>query len=61
MQRLRRLLGRLAGRDKGREPPSRGDAHDSQETERLNAEYTGSFGRNPGQELGVLPPRYGRR
>jgi len=25
---------------------------------RLNAEYTGSVARNPGQELGLLPPRY---
>jgi hypothetical protein len=34
------------------------EAADSKEVERLNAEYTGSFARNPGQELGLLPPRY---
>jgi hypothetical protein len=34
------------------------EAVDSKEVERLNAEYTGSFARNPGQELGLLPLRY---
>jgi len=37
-----------------RDPP--GD----KETERLRSEYLGSFARNPGQEMGVLPPRSGR-
>ena len=37
------------------------DAGDAKEIERLNAEYTGSFARNAGQELGLLPPRYGRK
>jgi hypothetical protein len=31
------------------------------EIDRLNREYTGSFARNAGQEMGVLPPRYGRK
>jgi hypothetical protein len=43
---------------KGRSPTAAGDA---KEIERLNAEYTGSFARNAGQELGIVPPRYGRR
>jgi hypothetical protein len=34
------------------------EAADSKEVERLNAEYAGSFARNPGQELGLLPPRH---
>jgi hypothetical protein len=31
------------------------------EIERLRAEYTGSFARNAGQEIGVLPSRYERK
>src|SRR5712691_2056305 len=37
----------------------RGELGDK-ESERLRGEYLGSFARNAGQELGVLPPRSGR-
>ena len=37
------------------------DGADMKEIDRLNREYTGSFARNAGQEMGVLPPRYGRK
>jgi hypothetical protein len=50
--RLANLFRRMRGRDVDAETA------DSKEVERLNAEYTGSFARNPGQELGLLPPRY---
>jgi hypothetical protein len=49
--RLANLFRRLHRRDDS-------EAADSKEVERLNAEYTASFARNPGQELGLLPPRY---
>jgi hypothetical protein len=56
MSRFRTQLAKLFSRLR------RGDVDaetaDSKEVERLNAEYTGSFARNPGQELGLLPPRY---
>jgi hypothetical protein len=42
---------------RGRSPE---DAADDAEVRRLNAEYTGSFARNAGQELGIVPDRYGQ-
>jgi hypothetical protein len=36
------------------------DERDRLEVDRLNAEYTGSFARNFGQEAGILPPRHRR-
>jgi len=36
------------------------DAPGDKESERLRSEYLGSFARNAGQELGLLPPRSGR-
>jgi hypothetical protein len=61
MARLRNSVTRFLGRRPKRDREGQGDAVDRKETERLNAEYTGSFARNAGQELGVLPPRYGRK
>jgi hypothetical protein len=52
LRRLTKLFRRRRRRDLDTE------ATDSKEVARLNAEYTGSFARNPGQELGLLPPRY---
>ena len=52
LRRLTKLLRRRRRRDLDTE------ATDSKEVARLNAEHTGSFARNPGQELGLLPPRY---
>jgi hypothetical protein len=56
MSHLRTHLAKLFRRVHRRNVDS--DTADSKEVERLNAEYTGSFARNPGQELGLLPPRY---
>jgi hypothetical protein len=56
MSGLRAGLTKLFTRLQRRDVASK--AADSKEAERLNAEYTGSFARNPGQELGLLPPRY---
>ena len=53
---LRSHLTKLLRRGPKRELGA--DAADSKEVARLKAEYTGSFARNAGQELGVLPPRY---
>ena len=60
---MRRLRIGLASLLKWRRksPRTERDAGDSKEIDRLNAEYTGSFARNAGQELGILPPRYGRK
>lgn len=33
------------------------DASDRKERNRLNAEYTGTFAKNPGQKYGVKPPK----
>lgn len=56
MNRLRSSLMKHLRRATKREPAA--DDADSKEIARLKAEYTGSFARNAGQELGVLPPRY---
>lgn len=34
---------------------------DEREVARLRGEYDGCWGRNVGQECGILPPRYGSR
>jgi hypothetical protein len=48
----RRLRGRKS---------SQVETGDMKEIERLEAEYTGSFARDSGQHMGVIPPRYGRK
>ena len=58
---MRRLRNRLANLVPRRPKPGRRtdpDRGDAKEIGRLNAEYTGSFARNAGQELGIVPPRY---
>jgi hypothetical protein len=57
MRPLRNLFRRTFRGDRR----GRGDAADTKEVERLNAEYVGTFARNAGQEMGILPPRYGRK
>ena len=37
------------------------DVVDRVEVERLNADFTGSFARPLGQELGIIAPRHDRR
>lgn len=48
-------LFRLVERARGQE--SAEDASDRMERNRLNAEYTGTFAKNPGQEYGIKPPK----
>jgi len=60
MRRLRIGLSSLL-KWRRKTPRMERDSGDSKEIDRLNAEYTGSFARNAGQELSILPPRYGRR
>jgi hypothetical protein len=56
MSRIRTSLTKFLRREQKHELGA--DPAASKEVARLNAEYTGSFSRNAGQELGVLPPRY---
>jgi hypothetical protein len=51
LKNLFRLVERLRGQQ------SAEDAADRIERNRLNAEYTGTFAKNPGQEYGIMPPK----
>jgi hypothetical protein len=48
-------LSRLLRRIGGRETPEQ--SFDRKERDRLTAEYTGSFAKDPGQHLGITPPK----
>jgi len=50
LKKLFRLVERVRGQ------PGE-DAADRMERNRLNAEYTGTFAKNPGQEYGIKPPK----
>ncbi len=51
LKKLFRLVERVTGQE------SAEDAADRMERNRLNAEYTGTFAKNPGQEYGIKPPK----
>ena len=48
-------LARAVRRMFGNETPE--EEFDRQERDRMSAEYTGSFTRNPGQEYGIKNPK----
>jgi hypothetical protein len=48
-------LSRAVRRMLRKESPD--DMYDRQERDRMSAEYTGSFTRNPGQEYGIKNPK----
>ena len=43
--------------DRVRSQESAEDSSDRLERNRLSAEYTGTFAKNPGQEYGIKPPK----
>jgi hypothetical protein len=51
LRKLFRLVERVTGQE------SAEDAADRKERNRLNAEYTGTHVKNPGQKYGIKPPK----